>query len=153
MSITQEFKKDLKWFNTFLSVYNGVCFFQHIPSKVIHIDECFYGLGAISDSEVYAWPLPVIYQHLYIAYLQVTVLNRLCFLECLNYNGVKQPQVANYLSAIKTQFILCGLDVACFTDASIKYYQKAVPRQAPLEIKLSKSIDISIQFYNKFLII
>ena len=52
--------------------------------------------------------------------------------------------MANYLSAIKTQFLLCGLDVACFTDARIKYYEKAVQRQALLEIKLNKIIDISI---------
>ena len=43
--ITEDFKKDLNWFNTFLSVYNGVSFFQHIPSKVVHLDACPHGLG------------------------------------------------------------------------------------------------------------
>ena len=74
----------------------------------------------------------------------VTALNLLCFLECLNYNGVKQPQMANYLSAIKTQFLLCDLDVACFTDARLKFYLKALQRQAPLVVKLNKIIDISM---------
>ena len=45
--ITKDFKQDLKWFNTFLSVYNGVSFFHHIPSKIVHLDACPYGLGAI----------------------------------------------------------------------------------------------------------
>ena len=75
--------------------------------------------------------------------LQVTVLNLLCFLECLNYNGVKCLHMANYLSAIKTQFLLCGLDVACFTDVRLKFYQKAIQRQTPLNIKLNKIIDIT----------
>ena len=74
--------------------------------------------------------------------LQVTVLNLLCFLECLNYNGVKYLHMANYLSAIKTQLLLCGLDVACFTDARLKFYQKAIQRQTPLNIKLNKIIHI-----------
>ena len=72
------------------------------------------------------------------------MLNLLCFLECLNYNEVKQPHMANYLSAIKTQFLLCSLDVACFTDARLKLYLKAVQRHTPLVIKLNKIIDISM---------
>ena len=73
---------------------------------------------------------------------QVTVLNLLCFLECLHYNGVKQPQMENYLSAIRTQYLLCGLDISCSIDARLKFYLKAVQRQAPLVIKLNKIIDI-----------
>ena len=77
-------------------------------------------------------------------FTQVTVFNLLAFLECLNYNAVKHSQMANYLSAIKTQFLLCGLDVACFSDARLKFYQKAVQRQGPLSIKLNKLIDIPL---------
>ena len=75
--------------------------------------------------------------------LQVTVLKLLCFPECLNYNGVKYLHMAKNLSAIKTQFLLCGLDVACFTDVRLKFYQKAIHRQTPLNIKLNKIIDIT----------
>ena len=50
--------------------------------------------------------------------------------------------MANYLSAIKTQFMLCGFEVACFTDARLKFYLKAVQRHSPLVIKLNKIIDI-----------
>ena len=49
-------------------MYNGVSFFQHIPSKVVHLDACPHGLGAIF---VYALPLQVTYQQLNIAYLEM----------------------------------------------------------------------------------
>ena len=56
----------------------------------------------------------------------MTTLNLLCFLECLQYNGVKHTQMANYLSAVKTKFLIMGLDVTCFNDCRLKYYQKAI---------------------------
>ena len=73
---------------------------------------------------------------------QVTTLNLLCFLECLQYNRVKYTQMANYLSAIKTKFLIMGLDVACFNDCLLKYYQKVVQFHSPLNVKLNKVIDI-----------
>ena len=75
---------------------------------------------------------------------QVTTLNLLCFLECLQYNGVKYTQMVNYLSAIKTKFVIMGLDVACFNDCRLKYYQKAVQLHSPLTVKLNKVIDIPL---------
>ena len=44
------------------------------------------------------------------------MFNLLCFLECLNYNGVKHSLMANYLSAIKANFTILCLDVAMFQD-------------------------------------
>ena len=75
---------------------------------------------------------------------QVTVFNLLCFLECLNYNRVKPSLMANYLSAIKANFNIFGLDVAVFQDMRIKYYQKAVQLSSPMNIKLKKIIDVSL---------
>ena len=75
---------------------------------------------------------------------QVTTLRLLCFLECLQYNKVKQPQMANYLSAIKTKFLIFGLDVACFSDHRLRYYQKAVQVHSPLNVKLKSIIDIPL---------
>ena len=72
------------------------------------------------------------------------MLNLLCFLECLQYNGVKHTQMAKYLSAIKTKFLIMGMDVACFNDCQLKYYQKAVQLHSPLTVKLNKAIDISL---------
>ena len=50
--------------------------------------------------------------------------------------------MANYLSAIKTKFLIFGLDVACFSDYRLRYYQKAVQMHAPLNVKLKSIIDI-----------
>ena len=52
-------------------MYNGVSFFQHIPSKVVHLDACPHGLGAIFDNQIYALSLPVSYQQLNVAYLEM----------------------------------------------------------------------------------
>ena len=76
----------------------------------------------------------------------VTVLQLLCFLKCLLYNGVKAPQMANYLSTIKTKFTILGLDVTCFADTRLKYYQKAVQLHSPLQVKLKKVIDVSLLY-------
>ena len=80
-----------------------------------------------------AWPLS-----------KVNVFNLLCFLECLHYNGVKHSQMANYLSAIKCQFLIFGLDVACFNDHRLKYYQRAVHLHALLQVKLNKVISVDL---------
>ena len=63
IAITEEFKCDLKWFNPFLPVYNGV-------SK-IHLDACPSALGAIFDNQVYALPLPGSWKNKNIAYTEL----------------------------------------------------------------------------------
>ena len=69
------------------------------------------------------------------------MFNLLCFLECLHDNGVKHSQKANYLSAIKCKFLIFFLDVTCFNDHRLKYYQRAVQLHVPLQVKLKK-IDV-----------
>ena len=69
--ITADFKQDLKWFNTFLPIYNGVTFFKHVPSKLVHLDACPNGLGAIYDHQVYAMQLPHEWTSKNIAYLEM----------------------------------------------------------------------------------
>ena len=69
--ITEEFKQDLRWFNTFLPVYNGVTFLKYIPNRVIHLDACPTGLGAIYDQQVYAMDLPPGWSSKNIAYLEM----------------------------------------------------------------------------------
>ena len=75
---------------------------------------------------------------------QVTAIQLLCFLECLQFNGVRHSQMLNYLSAIKTKLIIFGLDVAGFADPRLKYYQKAVQMHTPMRASLKKVIDISL---------
>ena len=69
--ITEDFKQDLRWFNTFLPVYNGVTFFKHVPSKLVHLDACPTGLGPIFDQQVYAMDLPDEWSCKNIAYLEM----------------------------------------------------------------------------------
>ena len=52
--------------------------------------------------------------------------------------------MANYLSAIKTTFLLHGLDVACLADARHKYYQNSIQLHVPLSVKCKKVIDIAL---------
>ena len=40
--------------------------------------------------------------------------------------------MSNYLSAIKTKFLILGLDVAGFAEVHLKYYQKAIQMHAPM---------------------
>ena len=71
IKITEEFRSDLRWFNNFLSVYNGVFFFNYVPSKSVYLDACPSELGAIFDSQVYALPLPHSWQDVNIAYTEM----------------------------------------------------------------------------------
>ena len=54
IQLNQDCHKDLKFFNTFLSVYNGASFFHYRSTKVVHLDACTTGLGAIYNGQVYA---------------------------------------------------------------------------------------------------
>ena len=48
--LNEPFKCDLNWYSTFLPVYNGMTFFQYIPTRNVHLDACTTGLGAIYNS-------------------------------------------------------------------------------------------------------
>ena len=74
----------------------------------------------------------------------MTAIQLLCFLECLQFNGVRCSQMSNYLSAIKTKLTIFGLDVAGFADVRLKYYQKAIHMHTPLRVNLKKVIDIPL---------
>ena len=69
--LTEDFKKDLRWFNTFLPVFNGVSIFRQPPNKSVHLDACPSGLGAIFDHQVYSLPLPSNWKDLNIAYTEL----------------------------------------------------------------------------------
>ena len=71
IKITEEFKSNLRWFNNFLSVYNGVSFFNYVPSKSVHLDACPSGLGAIFGTQVYALSLPPSWQEVNIAFTEM----------------------------------------------------------------------------------
>ena len=70
--ITSEFHKDLAWFNSFLSHYNGITYYeqQNCHSEV-HLDACFTGLGGSYESMVYALPIPKDFMNYNIAHLEI----------------------------------------------------------------------------------
>ena len=52
--------------------------------------------------------------------------------------------MTNHLSAIKTKFTIFGLDVACFADCRLKYNQRAMQLDSPLQLKLKKVVDVPV---------
>ena len=93
IELNQEFHKDLKWFNTFLSVYNGVSFFQYPYTKAVHLDACTTGLGAIYENQVYALQLPNSWSQHNIA--QLEMINILVALKVWHNQWAGQRVVIN----------------------------------------------------------
>ena len=72
IQLDQEFHKDIQWFVKFMPQFNGTTFFDPRPiSATLELDACLTGLGGRFGAEIYALPLPVAYQHLDIAYLEM----------------------------------------------------------------------------------
>ena len=56
--LTEQFFRDLNWFNVFLKQYNGITFYDSLNCYAeIHLDASFTGLGAIFDSMIYSLPI------------------------------------------------------------------------------------------------
>ena len=57
--ISPDLRKDLAWFNQFLTQYNGVTYYDtNYCHTEVHLDACLSGLGASFESMVYALPIP-----------------------------------------------------------------------------------------------
>ena len=70
--LTAQFRRDLAWFNHFLSYCNGVTFYDQIHChSEVHLDACLTGLGGAYSSMVYALPLRRGYMHYNIAHLEI----------------------------------------------------------------------------------
>ena len=70
--ITIEAKQDINWFSKFISVYNGVTFFDQKPiAYSIELDASLQGLGARWGSEVYTLKIPLGYMNLQIVHLEM----------------------------------------------------------------------------------
>ena len=70
--LTNEFHRDLNWFNTVLSSYNGVTFYDNNPIyATIALDACLSGLGAVYQNMVYALPIPLGFCNYTIVYLEM----------------------------------------------------------------------------------
>ena len=74
IQLTDNFKRDLKWFSTFLSKYNGASFYDHVKTQhVVELDACLTGLGGGRENLVYHLPLPHHYRKLGIAQLVIHI--------------------------------------------------------------------------------
>ena len=70
--ITPDFRKDLAWFNQFLTQYNGVTYYDtnYCHTKV-HLDACLSGLGASFESMVYTSAIPKNHNNYNIVHLEL----------------------------------------------------------------------------------
>ena len=58
VTLTPDFKRDLRWFSKFLPAYNGVSLYDHRPIDVtLELDACLTGLGGRSGNFIYHLPI------------------------------------------------------------------------------------------------
>ena len=70
--LTIETKRDINWFSRFISVYNGVTFFDQKPiDHFIELDASLQGMGVRWGSEVYPLTIPLGYMDLQIVHLEM----------------------------------------------------------------------------------
>ena len=66
------FHRDLNWFLKFLPHFNGVAFFNHVPiKKVIELNACLQGLGAVYQNQVYSIQIPKNFENYTIVHLEM----------------------------------------------------------------------------------
>ena len=72
ISLTQDFHKDLHWFNVFLQSYNEVTMYHITPLlKQMHRDASLQGLGGLYNNYVYALAIPLHFREYNIAHLEM----------------------------------------------------------------------------------
>ena len=72
VTLTPDFKRDLKWFAKFLPLYNGVSLYDHRPIDVsLELDACLTGLGGRSGNFIYHLPIPLGYRSWTIVHLEM----------------------------------------------------------------------------------
>ena len=72
ITLTQDFRRDLRWFHALLRDYNGTSYYDHKPVQhVLKLDACLTGLGGRWQNVVYHLPIPRNYQNLGIVHLEM----------------------------------------------------------------------------------
>ena len=72
VSLTPDFKRDLRWFAKFLPQYNGTSLYDHRPVDVtVEIDACLTGFGGRSGDLVYHLPIVRGYRNWTIVHLEM----------------------------------------------------------------------------------
>ena len=67
----------------------------------------------------------------------------LSFLECLVHNDCSACMIANYVSAIKANFVLYDLPYTVLEHPKIKYFLKAIKTNLPMSIRSHNIISIN----------
>ena len=72
VTLTHDFKRDLRWFAKFLPLYNGVSLYDHRPIDVnLELDACLTGLGGRSGNFIYHLPIAKGYRNWTIVHLEM----------------------------------------------------------------------------------
>ena len=72
ITLTHDFKRDLRWFDQFLMQYNGVSFFDHKKAfDVVELDACLVGVGGRWQNFVYHLKLVQHYKNLSIVHFEM----------------------------------------------------------------------------------
>ena len=70
--LNRKFFKDLIWFHTFLSEFNGVVYYDIRPVQgELHLDASLTGMGGSFDNQCYALPIPKNFQNYSIVHLEI----------------------------------------------------------------------------------
>ena len=70
--LNPEFHRDLRWFERFLPLYNGITLYDHQKTgHQVHLDACLQGLGGVWQNMVYHLPVPLGFNSLSIVHLQM----------------------------------------------------------------------------------
>ena len=71
---------------------------------------------------------------------KVNHLTLIMFMQFLSENGLKSTNIANYMAAIRTKYILYDIATAPFRHEQIQLFSKALKLDRPLQPKNSQSI-------------
>ena len=70
--LNQPFFQDLSWFNTFLTSFNGITYYdKKFPTDQVYLDACLTGLGGHYGPMIYALEIPLGYQNYDICHLEM----------------------------------------------------------------------------------
>ena len=72
INLTADFKRNLRWFQSFVPQFNGKAFFDHPKiDHEIELDASLQGLGARWSSQVYALTIPLGFKQYNIVHLEI----------------------------------------------------------------------------------
>ena len=90
ITLTSDFRRDVRWFAKFLPTYNGINFYDHRSvDHVIDLDACLTGLGGRFGNLVYFLPLPRGYKECTIVHLEMVNILLAIRLFCSLWAGRK----------------------------------------------------------------